>query len=272
MLLSFTYCQTSPMIFVLNILLADSMIKKFEESVSAYRLETESLNSKLGEVHLELSTKESDIKLLLVAQEGLEKDKIDLQMSNDEFSKKLVLSHQEIEGLKSFVHMMASQLAELDKQNLSFVEKFNQLNSLYDSCFMLVQQERDIAIECAKQQYEQLHDKFLCVMSEKEASVLINRELSDKMIALQKEQNSVMVQLSEERSLATERIRNLEVEAEALVSKKTETELLVCKLEKEIDTLSESSRLYEKKMVCKLLSCLCLSILIGMFPFLKPAF
>ncbi|KAL5779697.1 hypothetical protein ACOSQ2_010434 [Xanthoceras sorbifolium] len=225
----------------------DSMIKKIEATVSAFRLETESLNSKLGQVHLELATKEDEIKLMLITQEKLVKESSDLQMSNDDLADKLVSSHQEMKDLKGFVHMLAAQLVELDKQSSTFVKKFNQLNVLYESCFMLVRQERDLATKWAQKQYDQLHNKLLCITSEKDASLLVNQELNNKIIDLQKAQESVMAQLSEECRLAGERIQRLESEAEALVLKKSETELLVSKLEKEIDTLSESSRSSEKK-------------------------
>ncbi|KAK3230876.1 hypothetical protein Dsin_002757 [Dipteronia sinensis] len=225
----------------------DSMIKKFEATVSSYRLETESLNSKLGHVHLALATKEDEIKLMLITQEKLENEKSGLQTGNDDLAEKLVSSHQEIKNLEGFVHMLAAQLVELDKQSSTFMEKFNQLNSLFDSCFMLVRQERDLATKWVQKQYDQLHDQLLCTTSEKDASLLVNQEINNKMIDLQKAQESIMAQLSEERRLTGEKIQRLESEAEALVSKKSETELLVSKLEKEIDILSESSRSSEKK-------------------------
>ncbi|PRQ60894.1 hypothetical protein RchiOBHm_Chr0c28g0500941 [Rosa chinensis] len=56
-----------------------------------------------------------------------------------------------------------------------------------------------------------------------------------------------MAQLSEECRIARERIQKLEFEAEALVSKKIETEKLVSELELQIDSLSESSRSSENK-------------------------
>ncbi|KAK1555616.1 hypothetical protein Q3G72_029027 [Acer saccharum] len=225
----------------------DSMIKKFEATVSSYRLETESLNSKLGHVHLELATKEDEIKLMLITQEKLENEKSGLQTGNDDLAEKLVSSHQKIKNLEGCVHMLTAQLVELDKQSSTFMEKFNQLNSLYDSGFMLVRQERDLATKWAQKQYDQLHDKLLCITSEKDASLLVNQELNNKMIDLQKALESIMAQLSEERRLAGEKIQRLESEAKALVSKKSETELLVSQLEKEIDILSESSRSSKKK-------------------------
>ncbi|KAK2659742.1 hypothetical protein Ddye_006275 [Dipteronia dyeriana] len=225
----------------------DSMIKKFEATASSYRLETESLNSKLGHVHLELATKEDEIKLMLITQEKLENEKSGLQTGNDDLAEKLVSSHQEIKNLEGFVHMLAAQLVELDKQSSTFIEKFKHLNSHYDFCFMLVRQERDLATKSVQKQYDQLHDKLLCITSEKDASLLVNQELNNKMIDLQKTQEFIMAQLSEERHLAGEKIQRLESEAEALVSKKSETALLVSKLEKEIDVLSESSRSSEMK-------------------------
>ncbi|KAK9906054.1 hypothetical protein M0R45_000098 [Rubus argutus] len=100
----------------------------------------------------------------------------------------------------------------------------------------------------AKRQYDQLHDRFLNLTSEKNAIQLVNQELNNKVLELQKIEESVMVQLSAECRIARERIQKLEFEAKALVSKKIETENLVSKLELQIDSLSKSSRSSENKM------------------------
>ncbi|XWS25279.1 hypothetical protein CRYUN_Cryun27aG0055700 [Craigia yunnanensis] len=226
----------------------DALIKKFEATVAVNKQAAESFNSKMGEVHLELRSKEDEITCLLTTQENLEKEKSDLLLNNNEFAKKLSISLQEIKHLEGFVAVLAAQLVELDNQNLTFADKFDELNSLYDTCFHLVQQERDLAAKHSQKKYEQLHDRFLCITSERDALQLVNGELNSKIIELQKAQESVMTQLSEECHLAGERIKKLESEAESLVSKKIEAEKLVSKLEEEIDTLSESSRSSENKM------------------------
>ncbi|OMO93778.1 putative Ribosome-binding protein [Corchorus capsularis] len=226
----------------------DALIKKFEATVAASKQAAESLNSKMEEVQFELRLKEDEIKCLLTTQENLEKEKTDLLSSNDGFAKKLSKSFQEIKYLEGFVAVLAAQLVELDKQNLTFTAKFDELSSLYDTCFELVQQERDLAAKHAQRKYEQLHDKFLCITSERDALKLVNQELNSKIIELQKAQESVMAQLSEECHLAGVRIQKLESEAETLVSKKIEADKLVSQLEEKIDMLSESSRSSENKM------------------------
>ncbi|KAB2030539.1 hypothetical protein ES319_D05G239000v1 [Gossypium barbadense] len=226
----------------------DALIKKFEATIAANKLAAESLNSKMGEVQLELRSKDDEIKCLLTTQENLEKENSNLLLGNNEYAKKLSISLQEIKHLEGFVSVLAAQLVELDKQNLTFTDKLDELNSLYDTCFKLVQQEKDLAAEHAQKKYEQLHDKFLCITSERDALELVNQKLNSKIIELQKAQESVMAQLSEECHLAERRIQKLESEAENLVSKKIETENLVSKLEEKIDTLSESSRSSENKM------------------------
>ncbi|OMO94323.1 hypothetical protein COLO4_16402 [Corchorus olitorius] len=226
----------------------DALIKKFEATVAASKQAAESLNSKMEEVQFELRLKEDEIKCLLTTQENLEKEKTDLLSSNDGFAKKLSKSFQEIKYLEGFVAMLAAQLVELDKQNLTFTAKFDELSSLYDTCFELVQQERDLAAKHAQRKYEQLHDKFLCITSERDALKLVNQELNSKIIELQKAQESVMAQLSEECHLAGVRIQKLESEAETLVSKKIEADKLVSQLEEKIDMLSESSRSSENKL------------------------
>lgn len=229
------------------------MIKKFEVTVADNRLETESLNSKVEEMHIDLQSKEDEIKLLMITKENLEKEKSDLQMSRDSFEKKLVTSIREIKNLEGFVHVFAAQLADLDKQSLTFMEKFYQLNSHYESRFQSVQMERDLSSQQAQNQYDQLNDKFFSIASEKDALQLVNQELNSKIIELQKTQESVKAQCLEECRLAGEKISRLESEAEALISKKIETELLVSKLEKEIDSLLENLRSFENKLVCNFL-------------------
>ncbi|XP_002513917.2 synaptonemal complex protein 2 isoform X1 [Ricinus communis] len=226
----------------------DAMLKKFEATLAANRLDTESLNSKLDEMHHELGIKEDNIKCLMTTQEKLEKEKSDLQFSSNNFADKLAMSLQEIKDLEGFVHILAAQMAELDKQNLVFNDKFDQLNSLCDTCFKLIQLERDLIAKHAQKKFNQLHDKFLCVASEKDALQLVNQELNDKIIELQKAQDSIREQLSEGCRLAADRIQKLESEAEMLLSKKNETEILVSKLEETIDSLREHLSTSENKM------------------------
>ncbi|XP_015885402.2 synaptonemal complex protein 1 [Ziziphus jujuba] len=226
----------------------DNMIKNFEATLATNRVATESLNSKLVEVNLELKLKEDEIKHLITIQENLEKEKSDIKFCSDDLAKRLDTSLLEIKNFEAVVHMLGIQLVELDRQSLNFLDKFDRLNLLYDSCFKLVQQERDLAAKHAQKQHDQLHDKFLCIKSENNALELVNQELNNKVTELQKVQESVMIQLSEECQMARERIQKLESEAKTLVSKKIETEMLVSKLEVQIDTLSESSRSSENQM------------------------
>ncbi|PRQ21835.1 hypothetical protein RchiOBHm_Chr7g0243631 [Rosa chinensis] len=226
----------------------DSMIKNFEETVAINRLATESLNTKLGEVHLEMKLKEDEIRRLITAQEKLEAEKHDLHLSNYDLVKRLDMSVLEIKNLEGFVHVLAAHLAELDKQSLNFLKKFDKLNSLYEACFQLVNQERDLSAKLAQRQYDQLHDRFLNLTSKKDAIQLVNQELNNKVMELQKIQESIMAQLLEESCTARERIQKLEFETEALVSKNIEAEKLVSELELQIDSLSESSRSSENKM------------------------
>ncbi|KAJ7006810.1 synaptonemal complex protein 1-like [Populus alba x Populus x berolinensis] len=226
----------------------DAMLKKFETTVAANRLATEDLNSKLEEMNHELRMKGDKINSLMTTQENLAKEKSDHQSRSNDFANRLAISLQEIKNLEGFLHVLAAQLVELDKQSLTFTTKFDQLNSLYDSCFKLAQQERELAVKHVQRQYDQLHDQSLSVKSEKDAMKLVNKELNDKIIELQKSQESIMAQLSEESQSAKERIQSLESEAEMLMSKKKETEMLVSKLEEKIDTLSEGSRSSENKM------------------------
>lgn len=232
---------------------SDSTIKHLEATVTANRLDMESLNSKFEELHCELRFKENDLKGLRISEEMLEKEKSDLLTSNKEFATKLDKALQEIRNLEDFANLLAAKLNELDKQSLTFSEKVVQLNSLYDSCFKLVQEEKDLGSQCAKKQYDQLHNMTLHVTSEKNALQVVNKELNNMIIELRKGQEFAMVQHAVECRLAEEKIRRLESEAETLISRKSEMELLLNKSGVEIKTLSESSRLSESKIVCILI-------------------
>lgn len=225
------------------------MTKRFEETVVENKLIIEGLNSKLEEAKLELNSKEDKITSLVASRNDLQKEKSDLEMHNDEVHKKLNVSLLETKNLENLVHLLFEQLVELDHHNSTFLEKFNQLNLLNDSCFKLAKLERDVASEMAQKQYNNLHDKLIRLTSEKNALKLINVESQQKVDELQKVQESLMAQHSEESRLAGERIQKLESEVETLVSEKIGTESLISKLEEKIDTLSESSRSSESKMV-----------------------
>ncbi|KAM7259005.1 hypothetical protein ACFE04_014746 [Oxalis oulophora] len=226
----------------------DAMIKQFEATVATSRQAIENLNSKLGEVQRELELKQENIRNLLNIQENLQKEKCGLQLSNADFEKKLQVSLNEIKNLENFVQALVAQVVELNKQSLSFLEKFDQLNSLYDSRFKLAQQERELVAEHSQKRYEQLHEKFLIVTSEKDELVVIIQELNSKITELQRAHDSATAQFSEESRLAGEKIKCLEAESGALVSKNSETEMLVSKLEEQIGTLSESLKSSEKKI------------------------
>ncbi|XP_050207576.1 synaptonemal complex protein 2-like [Mercurialis annua] len=226
----------------------DAMLKNFEATVAANKLASETLNSKLEEMHLNLRIKEDNIKHLMITQENLEKEKNDLQFCSNNLTDKLSLSLREIKDLKSFVHLLAAQLIELDKQSLAFIEKFDELNSLYDTCFKLLLLDSDLGAKHARKQYDQLHDKFLILTSEKDTLKLVNQELHDKIIELQKAQDYIAEQLSEGSRLAADRIQTLESEAEMLLSKKNEMERVVSKLEETINSLTETSKTSENKM------------------------
>ncbi|KAG6591743.1 Synaptonemal complex protein 1, partial [Cucurbita argyrosperma subsp. sororia] len=226
----------------------DSITKTFEDTLMQNRLIIEGLNSKLEEAQFVSNSKEDKITSLITLRDDLQKEKSDLEMHNDEVHKKLDASLMEIKNLENLVNLLVEQLVELDRHNSTFLEKFNQLNLLNDSCFKLAKLERNVASELAQKQYNKLYDTLICITSEKSALKLINVESQEKVDELQKVQESLMAQHSEESRLAGERIQKLESEVETLVSEKTGAESLVSKLEEEIVTLSESSRSSESKM------------------------
>ncbi|KAH7865402.1 hypothetical protein Vadar_006149 [Vaccinium darrowii] len=226
----------------------DTTIKHLEATVAANRLDMETLNSKMEVLHCELRFKGDDLKHLRTSKEMLETEKSDLLTSNKDFASKLDKALQEIRNLEDFANMLAAKLIELDKQSLTFSDKVVQLNSLYDSWFKMVQEEKDLTSQCAKKQYDHLHSVTSHVISEKNELLLLNKELNNNIVEVQKGQEFAMVQHAEECRLAEERIRMLESEAESNLSRKSELELLVSKSEEKINTLSESARLSDTKM------------------------
>lgn len=225
------------------------MIRTFEATIGANKLVAEGLNTRLEEVDHQLILKEKEIKELEIMKENLDKDKSDLQLSNENFARQLATSMEQIENLEAFINVLAQQLGVFDKNNLVFIEKFDELNILYDSCFKLVHQEKYLVARHSQIKYKQLHEKFVCITSERDALQLANNALYTKITELQKAQESVLAQLSEEYQLAGKKIQRLESEAESLLSNKKESAKMISELEDKICSLSETSRSSENKLV-----------------------
>ncbi|KAL0351441.1 UNVERIFIED_CONTAM: Synaptonemal complex protein 1 [Sesamum calycinum] len=227
---------------------ADVTIKQLEEDVAANKVAMESLTSKMEKLHFEMRVKEDDMQQLSIFKEKLENENKDLLSSKNDFANRLEMALKEIKKLEDFVNILVLKFTELESQSLTFSEKVMQLSSLFDSCLSLAQQERDLVSKNAKQKFDQIHNQCTCVISEKNALQLVNHELNNKVLELQKEQEFAMVQHAEECRLAEEKIRKLESEAETLVSKQTEMQALIVKLEDELRISSENSTLSDKKM------------------------
>ncbi|KAL0314273.1 UNVERIFIED_CONTAM: Synaptonemal complex protein ZEP1 [Sesamum angustifolium] len=223
--------------------------KTIEEDVAANKVAMESLTSKMEKLHFEMRVKEDDMQQMSISKEKLENENKDLLSSKNDFANRLEMALKEIKKLEDFVNILVLKFTELESQSLTFSEKVMQLSSLFDSCLSLAQQERDLVSKNAKQKFDQIHNQCTCVISEKNALQLVNHELNNKVLELQKEQEFAMVQHAEECRLAEEKIRKLESEAETLVSKQTEMQALIVKLEDELRISSENSTLSDKKMV-----------------------
>ncbi|KAL0360188.1 UNVERIFIED_CONTAM: Synaptonemal complex protein 1 [Sesamum radiatum] len=226
----------------------DVTIKQLEEDVAANRVAVESLTSKMEKLHFEMRVKEDDMQQLSISKEKLESENKDLLSSKHDFANRLEMARKEIKKLKDFVNILVLKFTELENQSLTFSEKVMRLSSLFDSCLSLAQQERDLVSKNAKQKFDQMHNQCTRVISEKNSLQLVNHELNNKVLELQKEQEFAMVQHAEECRLAEEKIRKLESEAETLVSKQTEMQALIVKLEDELRISSENSTLSDKKM------------------------
>lgn len=213
------------------------------------QLEVETLKSKLEELDLESRQKGDELRNLSNISQNLEKEKCELISSNKDVADRLEMAHQEVKNLHDFVNFLAMKLTELDDQSRTFSEKVIHLNALFDNWFKMVHEEKELAAQHAGNKFDQLHNQYTCVVSERNSLQLSNQDLNDKVIALQKDQEYAMVQHAEECHLTEEKIRKLESEIENLCSKKMELELLVTKLQGDIETLSENSKLSEKNKV-----------------------
>uniref|UniRef100_A0A803ME61 Uncharacterized protein n=1 Tax=Chenopodium quinoa TaxID=63459 RepID=A0A803ME61_CHEQI len=218
----------------------DSLIKCLESDLTTSRLTGENLKSKFDDVRIELKSKEEDLTRMRITLENLEREKVDLQSNNDEFAKRLATSVQETQNLKDVVNAFDSILIELDEHSVAVSDKISQLCSVYDKASKLAEQEKDLTAKRAQGQYGLLHHQHMQLKSEMDELQSVNQGLRDKVDELQSAQESAMVQHAEECRLSEERIRTLESEVEALLSKKTEAEKLVADLEKQVRNLSES--------------------------------
>ncbi|XP_027368383.1 synaptonemal complex protein 1-like [Abrus precatorius] len=231
----------------------DTMITNLEEMLTASKLATENLNSKLGEVHHQLKVKEDENMNHITSQEKLEKEKNDLQLNNAGLTEKLNMSLQEIKNLEGSIQALAAHLLNLDKESLNLLSKFDEMNLVYGSCFKLLQQERETYLKHAQYKYNDLNNNFLILASEKNVIEMKNCELSKTVNELQKVQESTIAQHVMQSQLAAERIQSLESEAETLISKNAEAEVFICKLEEKVENLLESSRSSDNKMQSLLL-------------------
>ncbi|CAN4092485.1 unnamed protein product [Withania somnifera] len=226
----------------------DAMIKEFEATVAVNGLAMENLKSKLEELHLESRLKEGELEDLRTAERNLEKEKSDLVSKNSDFAKQLDTSLEEIQNLNEFVNDMVVKFTDLDSQSIAFAEKIIQLNALSESGFEMMREKEELAARHAQQKFAKLQDQYTSITTEKNALQLANKDLKNKVSALQTAQEHAMVQHAEESRLAEDQIRKLESEVELLLSKKMEMELLISKLQENIVTLSDNSILSENEM------------------------
>ncbi|KAK6114864.1 hypothetical protein DH2020_007133 [Rehmannia glutinosa] len=227
---------------------ADGTIKQLEEDVTANKMALESLTCKMEKLQLEMRVKEDEVLELSISKEKLETENKDLFSSKNDFANRLEMALKEIRNLEDFVNVLFVKFRELENQSLTFSEKVIQLNASFDSCLKLAHQEKDLVSRCAQQKFDQIQNQCTCVISEKNALQSVNQELNNKVLELQKEQEFAMVQHAEECQLAEEKIRKMESEAETLVSKQTEMQALIAKLEDNLRISSENSRVSDKNM------------------------
>ncbi|XP_057795848.1 synaptonemal complex protein 1-like [Salvia miltiorrhiza] len=226
----------------------DCVLKRLEEDGAAHRIALENLTTTMEKLQLELRVKEDDVLELSLSKEKLERENKVLLSSRDDFSNRLRLTLVEVKNLEDFVTMLVVKFKELERQSLAFSDKVIQLNASFDSCLELAQMEKDIVSKCAQRKFDQINDQCASVISEKNALLIVNHELNIKILELQKEQEFAMVQHAEECRLAEEKIRKLESESEMLVTKQSEMQALILKLEDNLRISSENSRISEERV------------------------
>ncbi|KAL7118022.1 hypothetical protein ACP275_03G109700 [Erythranthe tilingii] len=226
----------------------DGTIKQLEEDVAANKMALESLTSKMENMQLEMRVKEDDLLQLSVTKENLEREIKDLLSSKNDLANRLEMAFKEIKNLEDFVNTLVVKFTELEHQSLTFSEKVVELNGLFDSSVKLAQQEKDLISKSAQQKFDQIDNHRTCVISERNALQFVNHDLNNKVLELQKEQEFAMVQHAEECRLAEEKIRKLESELETLVSKQSEMQARILKMEDDLLTSSETSTLSDKRM------------------------
>ncbi|KAG7597926.1 hypothetical protein ISN44_As06g022370 [Arabidopsis suecica] len=226
---------------------ADAVITKLEATAAERKLNIENLNSQLEKLHLDLTTKEDEVKHLVSIQEKLEKEKTSVQLSADELFEKLVSSEQEVKKLDEFVHYLVAELTELDRKNLTLVESFDKLSGLYNTHIILLQKDRDLALDRAQRSFDQLQGELFRVTAQKEALESAGNELNEKIVELQNDKDSLISQLSGVRCSTSQTIDKLESEVKGLVSKHAEAESVISQLKEEMETLLENVKTSEDK-------------------------
>ncbi|CAF2060577.1 unnamed protein product [Brassica oleracea var. botrytis] len=235
-------CRTASLLKV-----KDATIANSEAAIAEAKVNIENINFQIEKLRLELTSKEDEAKYLVGVKENLEQEKMDIQLSADNLSEKLINSGQEVKKLEGFIHSLATELGELDKKNLVFMKNFDKLNALYGTHLMLLQKDRDLASDHAQTLFNQLQGELLSVTFQKEALQSSGNELYEQREELKKAKESLVSQLAEERCSARQTIEKLESEAKCLVSTNDESEAVIAKLKEEFEALSENLRASENK-------------------------
>ncbi|KAL2468028.1 Synaptonemal complex protein 1 [Forsythia ovata] len=208
----------------------DAMIKNLEEAVATNKMALESLTSKMDNLHLELRTKEDDLRDLRICKEKLERENFDLLSSNKDFASRLEKALAEIKNVEEFVNVLVAKFTELENQSLTFAEKVIQLNALFDSCFKLVQQEKDLSAQCAKQKFDQIQNQSKDLLLKLSELEMENKDLAEKLQAdILKKQDEIDL-LHKEMERSEENIASLQKRCSQLDKALDEKDQLISEL------------------------------------------
>lgn len=227
----------------------DAIINQLKDTIEENKSHLTKISSEAQKFLHDLKVKEKTCKSLESDLENLNKEKNALQSINDDSVKKLLISSEEKRHLESVVHSLKSKAVELDKYSDTVSNNLDQLISFMNNHNKLSRQEKDLSMKCAKNKLDLLQDQHLSIGRENEAFRIEIAMLKNKIVELQKTNESVVKQHVHELHLAEYKIQILESEAGDLISRKNDLEMLVSTLEGKVKCLLDTSCASENKMV-----------------------
>ncbi|KAL0908580.1 hypothetical protein M5K25_023082 [Dendrobium thyrsiflorum] len=225
-----------------------STIKELEDAVEQSKQHMHTLHSQLQAMQHELISKEEILRTLSFTKDDLERENNMLQCNNQGLKQQIENSCLEIKNLEEIIHNLMIKISQLDKDSSAISNNVVKLISSFKIYYELMHQEKILTAKCNQGKLDKLQQQLLHVMEENNSLKLLNDQLTNRIIEMQKAQEFVMVQHADECRLAEDKARKLESEVGGLLLKKNELEKLVTELEGKVKHLSEVSCVAENRM------------------------